>query len=200
MYVCRLGILSFLLSETLVSGFTTAAAIHVLTSQLKDIFGLTLPSIKGNFKLIKTYIELFKLLPEANQVAMMLSVITIVVLIVNNEWLKPRVAKRTILPIPIELIIVVGGTLLSKYTRMEEKWDIIPVGNIPVGLPEFTVPDFSLWKDLIVDSIAIAFVSYSVTVSMALIFGQKLNYEIGFNQELLAMVITTFMVNLNDDN
>ncbi|CAO1380564.1 unnamed protein product [Diamesa hyperborea] len=187
MYVCRLGILSFLLSETLVSGFTTAAAIHVLTSQLKDIFGLTLPSIKGNFKLIKTYIELFKLLPEANQVAMLLSVVTIIVLIVNNEWLKPRIAKRTILPIPIELIIVVGGTLLSKYTRMEEKWDIIPVGNIPVGLPEFTVPDFSLWKDLIVDSIAIAFVSYSVTVSMALIFGQKLNYEIGFNQELLAM-------------
>lgn len=200
MYVFRLGILSFLLSETLVSGFTTAAAIHVLTSQLKDIFGLTLPSIKGNFKLIKTYIELFKLLPEANQVAMLLSAITIIVLIFNNEWLKPRVAKKTILPIPIELIIVVGGTLLSKYTKMEDKWDIIPVGNIPVGLPEFTVPDFSIWKDLIVDSIAIAFVSYSVTVSMALIFGQKLNYEIGFNQELLAMVSHMTIHGHSNDN
>ena len=41
---------------------------------------------------------------------------------------------------------------------------------------------------LIIPVIAIAFVSYSVTVSMALIFGQKFNYEIGFNQELLAMV------------
>lgn len=53
MYVFRLGILSFLLSECLVSGFTTAAAIHVLTSQVKDLLGLELPRIKGNFKLIK---------------------------------------------------------------------------------------------------------------------------------------------------
>lgn len=53
MYVFRLGIVSFLLSETLVSGFTTGAAIHVFTSQLKDLFGLTLRPIAGEFKLIK---------------------------------------------------------------------------------------------------------------------------------------------------
>lgn len=96
--------------------------------------------------------------------------------------------KRTKLPIPIELIVVVGGVLLSKYLSMEEKWEIIPVGHIPVGLPPAILPNFALWKELLVDSIAIAFVSYSVTVSMALIFGQKLKYEIDFNQELLAMV------------
>lgn len=53
MYVFRLGILSFLLSECLVSGFTTGAAIHVFTSQVKDLLGLELPRIKGYFKLIK---------------------------------------------------------------------------------------------------------------------------------------------------
>jgi solute carrier family 26, other len=106
----------------------------------------------------------------------------------NNELLKPLVAKRTNIPIPIELIVIVGGTLLSKYMKMQEVWAIIPVGNIPVGLPQAVAPNFSLWKELLVDSFAIAFVSYSVTVSMALIFGQKLKYEIDFNQELLAMV------------
>lgn len=53
MFVFRLGILSFLLSECLVSGFTTGAAIHVATSQVKDLLGLELPRITGNFKLIK---------------------------------------------------------------------------------------------------------------------------------------------------
>jgi solute carrier family 26, other len=106
----------------------------------------------------------------------------------NNEFLKPIIAKRTNIPIPIELIIIVGGTLLSKLLKMRETWAIIPVGNIPVGLPEAVVPNFGLWKELLVDSFAIAFVSYSVTVSMALIFGQKMKYEIDFNQELLAMV------------
>jgi solute carrier family 26, other len=53
MYVLRLGILSFLLSECLVSGFTTGAAIHVFSSQIKDLLGLELPRVKGYFKLIK---------------------------------------------------------------------------------------------------------------------------------------------------
>lgn len=126
-----------------------------------------------------------------NQVAILLSIITIVILVFNNEILKPRLSRKSSIPVPIELIVVVGGTLLSKYLRMEETWSIIPVGHIPVGLPPATLPNFTLWKDLLVDSFAIAFVSYSVTVSMALIFGQKLKYEIDFNQELLAMVEET---------
>lgn len=51
MWALRLGVLSALLSEALVSGFTTAAAIHVLTSQIKDLLGLSLPSSStGAFK------------------------------------------------------------------------------------------------------------------------------------------------------
>lgn len=122
--------------------------------------------------------------------AILLSIITITLLMFNNELLKPIVAKRTKVPIPIELIIVISGVLLSKFLKMEETWQIIPVGHIPVGLPQAVVPKFDLWKEILVDCFAIAFVSYSVTVSMALIFGQKLKYEIDFNQELLAMVNT----------
>jgi solute carrier family 26, other len=101
---------------------------------------------------------------------------------------KPRLAKLTKFPIPIELIVVVGGTLISKYLRMHESWSIVLVGEIPVGLPDPVFPKFDMWKELVVDAFAIAFVSYSVSVSMALIFAQKLKYEIDFNQELLAMV------------
>jgi solute carrier family 26, other len=53
MYFLRLGIISSLLSEPLVSGFTTGAAIHVLTSQIKDLFGITLPPVVGSFEIIK---------------------------------------------------------------------------------------------------------------------------------------------------
>lgn len=136
----------------------------------------------------KTFMEIFNLIGSVNRVAIILSAITIIILVFNNELLKPIMAKRTNIPIPIELIIIVGGTLMSKFMKMEEAWAIIPVGHIPVGLPEAVIPKFTLWKELLVDSFAIAFVSYSVTVSMALIFGQKMKYEIDFNQELLAMV------------
>lgn len=60
MYVLRLGVLSFLLSECLVSGFTTGCAIHVFTSQVKDLLGIELPRIDGNFKLIKVSKESYQ--------------------------------------------------------------------------------------------------------------------------------------------
>lgn len=50
MYVLRLGIISSLLSETLVSGFTTGAAMHVLISQIKDLLGCQLKKENAYFQ------------------------------------------------------------------------------------------------------------------------------------------------------
>lgn len=44
------------LSESLISGFTTAAAIHVLVSQLKFMFQLTVPAHTDPFSLFKVSI------------------------------------------------------------------------------------------------------------------------------------------------
>lgn len=53
MYLLRLGVIASLLADSLVSGFTTSAAIHVFTSQVKDLLGLeNLPKRVGPFKLI----------------------------------------------------------------------------------------------------------------------------------------------------
>uniref|UniRef100_A0A182WFT8 STAS domain-containing protein n=1 Tax=Anopheles minimus TaxID=112268 RepID=A0A182WFT8_9DIPT len=165
MCICRLGVISFLLSDTLVSGFTTGAAIHVVTSQIKDLLGLTLPSVGSMFEIIKTYIEIFKQIVNVNWAAIIISAITIIVLVFNNEILKPKVAKRSVIPIPIELIAVIAGTLLSRYLHFEE----------------------NLMPSILIDSFPVAMVGYTVSVSMALIFAKKENYEIGFNQELFAM-------------
>lgn len=48
----RLGNLAALLSEPLVNGFTTGAAVHVTVSQLKDLFGVKIPRRKGAFKVV----------------------------------------------------------------------------------------------------------------------------------------------------
>ncbi|XP_053671172.1 solute carrier family 26 member 10-like [Anopheles nili] len=187
MCVCRLGVISFLLSDTLVSGFTTGAAIHVVTSQIKDLLGLTLPTVGSMFEIIKTYIEIFRQIVNVNWAAVIISAITIVILVVNNEILKPKVAKRSVIPIPIELIAVIAGTLLSRYLYLREEYGVKTIGNIPTGLPAPTLPDFSLMPSILLDSFPVAMVGYTVSVSMALIFAKKENYEIGFNQELFAM-------------
>jgi solute carrier family 26 protein len=53
-----MGIVSTLLSDTLVNGFTTGAAIHVFTSQVKDLLGLKLARHDGPFNIIYVSINL----------------------------------------------------------------------------------------------------------------------------------------------
>lgn len=101
--------------------------------------------------------------------------------------MKPKLAKKITIPFPIEFIVILIGTLLSQFVHLESRWNIKSIGHIPTGLPYPTAPHFGMWNQLIVDAFTIAMVSYTVSVSMALIFAQKYNYEIDFNQELLAM-------------
>ncbi len=48
----QLGALSVILSDTLVSAFSTGCAIHVATSQLNSLFDIDLPKNEEHTKLI----------------------------------------------------------------------------------------------------------------------------------------------------
>lgn len=52
MYILRLGIISTLLSDTLVNSFTCASAFHVVVSQLKDLLGLPIQKRRGLFRFV----------------------------------------------------------------------------------------------------------------------------------------------------
>ncbi|XP_076760802.1 prestin isoform X1 [Xylocopa sonorina] len=186
MYLLRLGVITSLLADSLVSGFTTSAAIHVFTSQVKDLLGLkNLPRRRGPFKLIFAYVDILNDFKSINGIALLLSCATILILVVNNA-LKPKIAKLSSLPIPIEMLVVVIGTILSVYLNLADVYGIIIVGDIPVGLPVPSLPPLSLVPNILLDSFTITMVSYTISMSMALIFAQKLNYEVDSNQELMA--------------
>ncbi|XP_050304506.1 solute carrier family 26 member 6-like isoform X2 [Anthonomus grandis grandis] len=187
MYFLRLGAASALLSETLVSGFTTGAAVHVLVSQVKDLLGLNLPKFKGYFANVYIITAVIENIRDVNTTAIIISIVTITISAINNDHFKPLVAKVSPFPFPMELVAVVVGTLVSKYCYLHTNYGITIVGDIPVGLPTPTAPPFELLPSLVVDGITTAIVSYTINLSMALIFAQKLDYEVDANQELLAM-------------
>ncbi|XP_046682186.1 anion exchange transporter-like isoform X2 [Homalodisca vitripennis] len=186
MYVFRMGIMCSLLSETLVNGFTAGAAIHVFTSQIKDLLGMDIRKHNGNFQIIYTYIEVFKNLSTINTAASIISLTTVVVLILDNKFVKPWVSRRSVIPVPVELIAVTVGTIASTFWDIHVKYNLTTVGHISIGLPGFHSPNFELIPAVAVDSFIIAVIAYIVTISMALIFAQKMKYEIDANQELLA--------------
>ncbi|XP_052739146.1 prestin isoform X2 [Bicyclus anynana] len=187
MWVLRLGAVSTLLSEPLVSGFTTAASFHVLASQLKDLFGIRLPKLGSNYKVVFTVIEVVKNIPNANWTAFGISAVACLVISLNNELLKPWVSKRSRVPVPIELIAIVVGTLASTFGHLKENYGISLVGTIPTGLPDANVPPIELMPQIALDAFTITMVTYTISMSMALIFAAKDKYEIDANQELLAL-------------
>ncbi|XP_074100909.1 LOW QUALITY PROTEIN: prestin [Cotesia typhae] len=193
MYVLRLGLISSLLSDALVSGFTTGAAVHVFTSQIKDLLGLELIKRRGVLKVIYTYYDVFNSLDNINLTATIISGITILAIIFNNEVLKPRVSKRCTFPIPIEMMAVVIGTVVSTKMNLNEVYNVITVGHIPVGLPVPSLPQISLLPSIMIDCFVITMVSYSISMSMALIFAKKMNYQVDANQELMAQGLGNFV-------
>lgn len=74
-------------------------------------------------------------LNEINCAAVIISVITIIILMINNDCLKPKVSRLCFLPVPIELIAVVTGTLVSRYAGLATIYSIKTIGHIPTGFP-----------------------------------------------------------------
>jgi len=131
--VCRLGVLSVLLSDTLVSGFTTGAAVHVLTSQVKNLLGVKVQRYSGPLKIVYTYIDIFKNIGQSNPVAIGISVVSILVLSLYNEVIKPRISKKLPVPLPIELLTVIAGTLVSMFCALDVNYKVAILGEVPTG-------------------------------------------------------------------
>lgn len=186
MGILRLGVIGIVLSEHLVSGFTTAAAIHVVFSQPKNLLGIDVPRHNGAFKLVRTLKDIVLALPSANPAEIVISCVTITYMAVHNDYLKPWYSKRIKYPIPMELIVLIVGTLIVKFTSVVEQFDIGTLGYVPTGFPEPKLPRYELFPDILSDTLAIALVAYVVSLSMSKILARKRGYSIRNNQELFA--------------
>ncbi|XP_023233892.1 solute carrier family 26 member 10-like isoform X2 [Centruroides sculpturatus] len=185
--VLKLGILTFILSDQLISGFTSAAAIHVGTSQVKDLFGINVGIHTGQFQLIQTYIDIFNDLKNTNLVTLSISAISLFTLAVVKDHINDRFQHKMIMPFPIDLVVVIVGTLASYYGNFNTKYHVKVVETIPSGLPGPSVPRLEFLPYLILDGLIIGIIIYVITYSLAKIFARKREYEIDPSQEFLAL-------------
>ncbi|KAK3852465.1 hypothetical protein Pcinc_040950 [Petrolisthes cinctipes] len=183
----QLGSLCVFLSDMLVSGFTTGAAVHVLTSQIKYLFGIQVVRYSGPFKIIYTYRDIIRQIMFSNPAAMVLSGLTIGTISFNNEVLKPWFRTKTKIPIPIELMVVIVGTVASYFGQLNDNFDIRIVGVIPTGIPTPTPPPVELMPVVLMDATIISIVAYTVSFSMSKIFAKRHNYNVDATQELYAL-------------
>ncbi|KAI4792137.1 hypothetical protein KUCAC02_033590, partial [Chaenocephalus aceratus] len=178
--------------QPLVRGFTTAAAVHVVVSQLKYLLGVKTPRFSGPFSALFSIQAVFSDITSTNVSTLILGLLCIVFLYVIKD-LNERFKKKLPIPIPGEIIVVIVSTGVSYGMSLSHVYSVDVVGTIPSGLLAPTAPDFSLLPNLVTDSFAVAIVGFSMGMSLAKIFALKHGYKVDGNQELIALGLCNFI-------
>lgn len=123
----RLGVLVNLLSLPVLTGFTSAASILIIVSQLKDVLGLEIP------KYVYLHSKVFYIcthLPDIHVLTLIIGIVCLAFLIMAKR-LSPR--------IPAALLLVIIATIVSSLADLQSHGVAI-IGDITVALPEFEAP------------------------------------------------------------
>ncbi|XP_044030027.1 solute carrier family 26 member 6, like [Siniperca chuatsi] len=182
----KFGFVGMYLSEPLVRAYTTAAAAHAVVAQLKNILGVSPTRFSGPLTLVYTLKDVCSLLPYTHLPTLVVSAVSMVFLIAAKE-LNSFLSPKLPVPIPVELITIVTGTLISSYAHLNSNYTISVVGEIPSGLRSPRVPDVNIFRDVIGDAFALAIVGYAISISLGKTFALKHGYKVDSNQELVAL-------------
>uniref|UniRef100_A0A7M4FN74 Solute carrier family 26 member 6 n=1 Tax=Crocodylus porosus TaxID=8502 RepID=A0A7M4FN74_CROPO len=191
-----LGLLQFgfvvtYLSDPLVRGYTTAASVHVLISQLKYVFGVRLGEHSGPLSLF-TVSRICTKLPQTNVGTLITSLIAMLVIFVV-KILNHKFSSKLPMPIPIELITIIVSTGISYGADLTNKYGISVVGDIPSGLKAPVAPRVDYFARMVGNAFAIAIVGYAICISLGKIFALKHGYKVDSNQELIALGMCNFL-------
>jgi high affinity sulfate transporter 1 len=173
----RLGFLTELLSKPIRYGYLNGIALAVMISQLPKLFDLSIEST-GPLR------DLWAIAREVaagafNPAALAIGGGTLAVLLLFGRF------KR----IPVVLIAVAGATVISGWLGLAEIAGVKVLGEIPQGLPAFSVPLIGA-DDLIpvvVGGIACAIVAFADTSVLSRSYAARLGQKVDPNQEMVGL-------------
>ncbi|XP_034019651.1 chloride anion exchanger-like [Thalassophryne amazonica] len=189
MGILQVGFVVMYLSDTLVSGFTTAAAIHILVSQLKFVLGLQVPGISGPLSIIYTLKIIFGKINQTNPCDVVIALVIMVVVFIVKE-LNDRYKSKLPVPIPIEVIMTVITCGVSYAFDFKTTYGIEVVGHIPKGYESPMPPNLHIFQEMAVEAFPMAIVGFAVAFSVAKVYSVKHDYTIDGNQELIAFGVS----------
>ena len=190
--ILKAGFVMNFVSRPVVSAYITGAALLIIVSQIKHIFGIT---ASGNtvFALLG---DVRANLPNTNKVALWIGLSAIAIFWLIKKYLayglvklhvKSRRAKLIGRMAPILIVVIFIG--ISSYFSFADKFDVRVVGRIPAGLPPFDFPILSMpdLKGLLVPAIVISIVAFVDSTSTAQELAARSRGRIDSNKELLGL-------------
>jgi SulP family sulfate permease len=187
--VFRLGKLTNFISKPVINGFTTASVIVIIVSQLHLILGIE--KLNG-----LSFSDLFSQIYDANTIVIFLSLSAFIVLWLSKSYFykislylnfSPPLRQAFSKSGPV-LAVILGSTLVF-YFDLAEVHSVKVVGNVPSGLPSFSISLFKpiLWPDLLLPASSIALICFLTSLAVGMTMATKDNKRIDSNQELMAL-------------
>ena len=176
MGVARLGFVAQFLSEPVLSGFTSAAAVIIAGTQLRNILGVDL--IRSEYTL-DLLVDAGRRLDEVHLLTLALGAAAFALLMLLRRW-RPAV--------PWALLVVIGATAAVSLFGLEDQGVKI-VGEVPKNLPSPQLPSLSSERveSLFSLSLAITLVAMVESLAMAQYFAARRRYRIRPGQEFIAL-------------
>uniref|UniRef100_A0A8C1JGS6 Solute carrier family 26 member 3 n=1 Tax=Cyprinus carpio TaxID=7962 RepID=A0A8C1JGS6_CYPCA len=189
MGMLQVGFIVMYLSETLVSGFTTAAAVHILVSQLRFVLGLDFPGVNGPLAIVYTLENVFSDITNTNVADLVTSIVIMALVLIVKE-INDRFKSKLPVPIPIEVIVTVIACGVSYAFNFEKRFNVVVVGEMVDGYESPIAPNLEVIKESAVEAFPMAIVGFAVAFSVAKVYSVKHDYTIDGNQELLAFGVS----------
>lgn len=180
--LARMGTLVNFVSHSVVVGFTAGAAIIIAVSQLKNVFGVIVPSGES---FLHTLVVLAKELPQTNFYVLTIALSTLLVSFLFKLYL-PRW--------PGMLFAMITGSLLALFFGAEEH-HVKLVGSLPASLPPLSTPEFSMnsLRVLAPGALAIALLGLVEAVSIARAVATRSRQLIDGNQEFIGQGLSNIV-------
>lgn len=196
------GFIMNFVSRPVVSAYITGAAVLIIISQLRHIFGVEADG-QTALSLMRT---LLANLGDAKGAAMLIGGGSILALLMVKKYLafglykalhlKPSSAR---LAMRIAPIFVVGICIaLSAGLDLSGRYGLRVVGDIPAGLPRFSMPELSLkaYEALIIPALVIAVVAFVDSMTIAQTLGARSRTRVDADKELLGLGASNVMAGL----
>lgn len=178
--ILRLGFLVNFLSYPVLKGFISAAAIIIMASQVKDVFGISVPREANT---LESFGYIFYEFDKINWISFIMAISGILLII-----LFKKISKK----LPGALITVIIGTIITFFFKLHDQ-GIDIIANVPQGLPAFSAPSMNISEiqSLLPTVFAVTIIGVVGTIGIAKAMEAKhKDHTVDANQELFALGIS----------
>ncbi|MDH7446484.1 sulfate permease [Aquimarina sp. 2201CG14-23] len=179
MSLLRMGFLVNLISQPVISGFISAAAIIIIISQLSESLGMDVPNFKYTHETLWFVIENIS---SIHLITLGMCVCSIVIMQVFKKWKKS---------FPGALFVLIISTVITIVFDLKNS-GLSVIEDVPKGLPSFSIPEMSYETmiALVPSVLTVTFIGYVGSIGIAKSLEMKnRDHVIRPNQELLALGI-----------